>query len=434
MTAESSRSHTCGLGPGADAGGLRIAWVIQGDERYGVARAIESLFTAVSRRGHKPFLICMGGGAFAERMADRGVEVVGLGIGPVPNLAGSPLRKMIKLRRLLVYSRRARHKLITVLKDREAQAVHFLWPTFVSVVGPAASGLGLPSFWEMPNAVGDSVPLGLNRRWYQRQCRHHDVTVLANSAYTASTLGPGPVQPFVMHLGVDPEVFNPERVDSLSRASLGLPEGAVVLIVVARLSPSKGQDRVLKAMLKLVAEGHDLHLLLLGGPADGDFARGLRAQATAASQPHRLHLAGQVAEPERYYGAVDIGINLRVDPEPYGLSVVEAMMMGVPMLVHALGGPAETVVDGETGWHIDKPTIAAIEKSLHRVLADRTRWVNMGRAARMRAVTHFTLERQVDHYLKILLTRLNVTVFSATSASDYPSPGQEPAAGDGISS
>jgi len=85
--------------------------------------------------------------------------------------------------------------------------------------------------------------------------------------------------------------------------------------------------------------------------------------------------------------------NLRDTPEAFGLTVVEAMACGRPVLAHALGGPSEMIVDNETGWLIPGYQPRDIAAGLIRAFADRGRWQDMGKAARQRAETAFALEK-----------------------------------------
>ncbi|MEM6394592.1 MAG: glycosyltransferase, partial [Planctomycetota bacterium] len=272
----------------------------------------------------------------------------------------------------------------------------------------AGAGGRVRCVWEMANTVSSGLPMGLNGRLYRRVCRRYGALVLANSDHTgASVAGPG-VEPVTMHLGVDRGVFDPEQVQGVSRSELSIPEGAVVLGVVGRLNASKGQERLWAAVLRHVERGvgvvvgADLHLVLLGGPTDGETAERIKSMAAAAGATDRLHLVGLVDEPQRYYGLMDVAVNSRVDPEPFGLSVVEGLMMGVPTLVHALGGPAETVSDGVTGWHISDPSVEGFESGLTRVLGDREQWPAMGEQARAEALRRFSVEAQVERYLAAL--------------------------------
>jgi glycosyltransferase involved in cell wall biosynthesis len=113
-------------------------------------------------------------------------------------------------------------------------------------------------------------------------------------------------------------------------------------------------------------------------------------------------LIGPVSDPVPYYLACDFVINSRIGAEPFGLSVVEAMMLGRPVLAHALGGPAETVVDGVTGWHTPDMSIASVTGTLERVMAERDRWQILGAQARERALVHFTLEAVAGRLLAML--------------------------------
>ncbi|MGC8541426.1 MAG: glycosyltransferase family 4 protein, partial [Phycisphaerae bacterium] len=149
-----------------------------------------------------------------------------------------------------------------------------------------------------------------------------------------------------------------------------------------------------------------LHLLLLGPERDAAYAAEMRAAAAAAGVGERVHFAGSVPDPERYYELVDIAVNARIDAEPYGLSVVEAMMMAKPVLAHALGGPAETVLDGVTGWLMNDASREAFKAGILRALDARQRWVEMGGAGRIRALERFSLDHQADEYLRLLQTRL----------------------------
>ena len=102
----------------------------------------------------------------------------------------------------------------------------------------------------MPNVMG-KYPFGINRRLTQHTLHRWNVTVLANSGYTATTLGDQPVKPVVMHLGADEKRFNPEQVSAVTRSQLGISEGAIILGVFARLTPEKGQAVILEALGQL---------------------------------------------------------------------------------------------------------------------------------------------------------------------------------------
>ncbi len=384
---------------------IRIAWLIAGDEDGGVAQAVRGLTYGMRPLGIDPVIISLNDGAFARGIAAAGTEVRTLNVRPLAVLRGGLATKLflhLKVRKQLAATRSV---LADALKAAGAQAVHVLWPNYMPLAAMAASDVGIPCFWEMPNVMG-KYPFRVNRRLTQHTLHRWNVTVLANSGYTAATLGDHPVKPIVMYLGADEKRFNPEQVSAVTRSQLGIRADATVLGVFARLTPQKGQAVILEAVAQLPLAYGNTHLLLLGGPVESEFGHQLRAMAQRLGIADRLHLVGSVPDPERYYGAIDLATNARIDPEPFGLSVVEAMMMGKPVLVHALGGPAETVVDGQTGWHVHEPTVAGFRAGLLRALEDREKWAVMGAAGRKRALENFSLSRQAKQYVEIVRKRL----------------------------
>jgi glycosyltransferase involved in cell wall biosynthesis len=387
----------------------RIAWVCTGVEVYGIRQAVLNLAGGLRSRGWKPRIITLAHGPFADECDELGFENITIGLEPPPKLSGGLTDRVRTGLELLRYRKKAVREITRALGREKPDAIHFLMPNLVPLAGLLGKTLRRPCFWEMPNYVGDGYPMDANKRILRWMCARYNIQPLSNSAFTASTLGEGKVSPIVFHLGVDEERFDPDRVIPFTRAEIGIDEHAVVLGVFARICPSKGQHLVLEAMARVQKElGADteLHLALFGGPTAGADALRLTEMAEQAGLPHRLHLLGQVPDPERYYSIVDIAINARVDPEPFGLSVVEAMMMRTPVLVHASGGPAETVTDGKTGWHVPAPTAEAFARGIRRALDDRSRWAEMGHAARTDALTRFSLESMTGRYERIVTRKL----------------------------
>ena len=379
----------------------RVALLVQGDEEYGVGQVARALAAELQRRGGKPALIALEEGALTKHFRAEAMACRVLGLPAWPPFERSvwkTAKTMIGQRFRL---RRASHILAACLDELSADQLVVQWPAHVELAGHACRRAGIAAQWMMPNVVSDRWPLGLNRRFYRQLCRRLQITPLPNSRYTANSLGLD-VRGQVLYLGVDETRFAPDRVTALTRAELGLPKDAYVAGVFARLDPSKGQEVLWRAMLALLNEGHDLHLLLVGGPADNHFANQLRDIARESNATARLHFAGWSDEPERYYDAIDFAVNSTIIPESFGLSVVEAMSMGRPILVHALGGPAETVVDGVTGWHVPQPTVEAFTTGLRRAMRDRPRWPELGQAARRHALEHFSASTFVSNYLRII--------------------------------
>nr|WP_286198738.1 glycosyltransferase family 4 protein [Mesorhizobium sp. BR1-1-16] len=216
---------------------------------------------------------------------------------------------------------------------------------------------------------------------------------LANSAYTDATLGDGDFPRRVVHLGTNLDQFRPDAQTSIRRADLGIPEQAPLLGLFARLLPEKGQSILIEA---LAEADPTIHVMICGGPLESEYARAMIARAGELSLTGRIHWLGPKADIVPYYALADVVLNTRVDPEPFGMSIIESMAMQRPVLAHRAGGPQETIIDGTTGWLVDAPTKQAFAAGLARMMADRYRWPEMGRAARAHVETHFSEGAMLD--------------------------------------
>jgi glycosyltransferase involved in cell wall biosynthesis len=388
-----------------DQKALRIAWLVKGNDAGGVTQAVRGLMEAVRPHHIAPSAISLRGGPMVEMLQSINVPVQILPLDDPPTLRGNLFSRAKMFTKIHKHIRMLVPEVLQAVREEHVDAIHVLRPNLCPVAGAVAKQAEIPCFWEMINALG-KYPLNINRRMIQNQLLRDKVTVLANSRYSAESLGDHPVKPILLYLGADPDRFNPDRIKPVTRASLGIPEDALVLGIIARLNDDKGQNLILQTMASLIPEFDKLHLLLAGRWFDDSFVRKLHSMARALRVADRMHMLQNVPDPERYYGAIDLPINPRPDAEPFGLSVVEAMMMGKPVLVHALGGPAETVIDGVTGWHVHKPTVTAFRAGIQRALADRPRWPEMGAAARKHALEHFNLKRQAGEYAAIVRNKI----------------------------
>jgi phosphatidylinositol alpha-1,6-mannosyltransferase len=136
---------------------------------------------------------------------------------------------------------------------------------------------------------------------------------------------------------------------SRGRAILGM-EGKHVLLTVARMDSQqqyKGQDRMIAAMPRLVAMGHDVYYLIAG---EGDDRPRLEALARERGVQDRVRFLGPVPTPQLkdLYRAVDLYVMPSVG-EGFGIAFLEAMATGIPAAGLDVGGSRDVLADGELG-------------------------------------------------------------------------------------
>jgi glycosyltransferase involved in cell wall biosynthesis len=86
-------------------------------------------------------------------------------------------------------------------------------------------------------------------------------------------------------------------------------------------------------------------------------------------------------------------------PELLGLAAIEAMASGTPVVASRVGGLAEVVVDGETGFLVEPGDVEALRDRLASVLSDRRLAARLGDNARRLALDRFTWRRCAERCL-----------------------------------
>ena len=119
----------------------------------------------------------------------------------------------------------------------------------------------------------------------------------------------------------------------------------------------------------------------------------------------RTHALGNIPDSYRYLKAFDVFV-LPTYQECFSLSLLEAMLAGLPCLATNSGGSPEIVRDHETGWLFEPSSTPALEQSLELALRERENWTKMGIQGRERVRTNYdfgkTLPEQVEAYYEVL--------------------------------
>lgn len=131
------------------------------------------------------------------------------------------------------------------------------------------------------------------------------------------------------------------------RGMASWPREAMVVGYTGRLAHIKGPDVLLRAVARLHSQGLPVHLVIVGDGAEGDALNALTQQLGIGAI---THFSGRLPRAE-IYGAIK-GFDIAAVPsreEGFGLSALEAMACGVPLLASRVDALQEVVVDGKTG-------------------------------------------------------------------------------------
>ena len=166
---------------------------------------------------------------------------------------------------------------------------------------------------------------------------------------------------------------------------------------VGRLVDQKGCDDLISAFTTLVAEGAPVRLVIVG---DGPLRPALETRVSESGLAGRVEFLGFQADAPALMATMDI-VAVPSLFEPFGIVAVEAMVQARPVVASAVGGLTETVEDGVTGKLVPPGNPQKLAEALRDLVRSSATRVQMGLAARQRALELFSPERTIAAYTKI---------------------------------
>lgn len=347
------------------------------------------LMRAISARGHEVVGACAEGPLLADIRAE-GFRVI-----PIPFV-----RRLSPLAHL-----RAFRFLVAVLRAEKPDLVHAHMPISGFLARMAARIAGVPKVAYtchgfLFNHAASSLPrrgLSFAMEWIAAWVTDVFLTVSEAEAQDARRLHISAHAQAVRN-GRDPAVFRPDpAVRERIRAELRVPPDRIVIITVSRLVWHKGYPELAAAMPAVP----DAELWVVGQRLDSDRGPDMEALLRTAGLGCRLHMLGYRTDIAALLTAADI-FTLPSRFEGLPMSIIEAMLTGLPVVATNVRGPAEQVVDGVTGLQVPAGDPAALASALGRLVRNADLRAAMGQAGRQRALDCYDEAKVVARNLDLL--------------------------------
>jgi glycosyltransferase involved in cell wall biosynthesis len=213
--------------------------------------------------------------------------------------------------------------------------------------------------------------------------------------------------------GVDVERFSPGPSDVRKR--LGIPQEALVMGFVGRLTRDKGLPELIEAFDTILEAQPLAHLLLVGWFDASEDALGKDLRARIEKHP-RIYCTGFVADTVPYYRAMDLMV-LPTWREGFPNVVLEAAATGIPVITTLSTGSRDSVVPEVTGFLIPPGYPEAISEAVLKLLRNPERRRHIGEAAREWILEHF-----VDRRVLGLAVTYYMSLIEQATAQSLPSP------------
>ncbi|WP_339729012.1 glycosyltransferase [uncultured Pseudomonas sp.] len=374
--------------------GRRILYVIGSLEVGGAERHVVQVAMRLKKRGWEPELFVLTpGGPLTHVLLEVGVPVHGV---TFPTWVSRILRNdRLRARVGLVITSVA---LIYTMWHRRPSVIHFFLPA-AYVIG------GLASFFtKVPARI-------MSRRSLQNyQVAHPFFAKIERYLHPKMTLVCGNSSAVIRELmtegishqrlrliynGIELAPYDTSFDRSAVRTQFGIPDDALVFVLVANLIPYKGHADLIKALARIKEALPEPWLVLCIGRDDG-IGTCLQQEADSLGVGSNIRFLGSRSDVPLFLRLADVSI-LCSHEEGFSNAVLEGMAAGLPMVVTDVGGNAEAVLDGITGYVVPAHNPECLADALLKVALADDRAL-MGDRGRVRVAEKFSMSSCIDAY------------------------------------
>jgi glycosyltransferase involved in cell wall biosynthesis len=212
--------------------------------------------------------------------------------------------------------------------------------------------------------------------------------------------------------GIDPDrvvtIYNGLNLSDLVESSIpGTATGKLVVTTVGNIRRVKGHDIFVKAAASILERFPNVSFSVAGDVLESDYLLELKDLVRDLNLSDHFHFVGGVTNLRQHLSAADIFV-LPSRSEGFSNAIVEAMAASLPVVATKVGGNAEAVIDGVSGFLVPPEDPAALAAAIIRLLSDPYRAKAMGLAGRALVAEKFTTEammNRITHVYGKLISR-----------------------------
>jgi glycosyltransferase involved in cell wall biosynthesis len=210
----------------------------------------------------------------------------------------------------------------------------------------------------------------------------------------------------VIPIGTDMKRFDPNLYNrETTRNQFGIPQEKIVIGVLGRLDPQKGQEEFIRTIPILLKHQTHLHFVIAGDETEGQhgFKKNLRDLSIELGVSDEVQFLPFTDAVPEFMSALDIFV-LPSHTETFGFVLVEALAMGKAIVATNSGGVPEIITDGSNGLLVPPRNVQALADALLRLLKDQRLRSSFSSEARADALKRFDIARCVDQLVIALDT------------------------------
>jgi glycosyltransferase involved in cell wall biosynthesis len=204
----------------------------------------------------------------------------------------------------------------------------------------------------------------------------------------------------VVHNGVILDKYSRALDRRAVRLSLGIPEDALLVTTVANINPWKGVDVFIEAAAIVWKQNPNIVFAVAGDWTDGAHLAELRARAESLGITNSVHFLGRVEDVPSLLRSSDV-FALLSRSEGFPNVVIEAMAAAIPVVATDVGGTAEALIDGVTGFLVKNEDHLNAASHLLSLLNDSEKRKSFGLAGRLLVEDRFSIRTMVERHVEV---------------------------------
>jgi len=193
-------------------------------------------------------------------------------------------------------------------------------------------------------------------------------------------------------------LLTPPRDRAQAREKLQMDDNVLILVMVARLHKPRDFETLIAGMVRIVRELPHARLLIVG---DGPLRPHVENLIERDHLQKHVRLLGLVRDVAEVLAAADVALLITAGWEGLPLAALEAMALGLPLIISDVGGNREAIVNGETGYLIPQRDATAFVKAALDLLNEPARAQRMGQAGAARVRREFGLQTMSDKVAQV---------------------------------
>ncbi len=352
--------------------GMTIVHLIGTGDFAGTERMVVTICQGQVQRGHQVAVVLRQRGRIEEFLRREGIEILGPRIGPM----SAPWH----------VARECRRRGVNVLHSHLTSGTHVANAVSLLTGIPVVDHLHVYNrdiSHVIASRFGRLIAVSQHTKEYyesRRYMKRSSIDVVPNASPILSEQDAG---------------MQPATARRVVAEELRLPIDTPFITLAARVTEQKGQDIFVQAAEKVLMAWPDTHFLIAGSVEDAAFVTSLKDDIMARGIGGNVHILGFRTDVARLLRASVMAV-IPSRYEPFGLSVIEPMLLGVPVIASNVGGIPDTIHDASLGVLVEVEAVDQLAASMLDLLSNEPYRNALAQQAQADAVKRFSVASMLD--------------------------------------